>query len=208
MVFGITWLEWFGYAASVVIALSLTMSSIIKLRWFSLVGASMFSVYGFMIGALPVGILNLFIVSINSVHLVRMYRETNDFRIMNLSGDGEYQDYFLECHREEIEESFPHFESPGKDGQESYYLVKNSVPIGLLIGRKHGDNAFLVELDFVAPQFRDFKMGFFIYQDRSHDFFSRHGYEKLVARVTGGDHDKYLRRMGFTQDGEYFVKAV
>jgi len=208
MVFGITLQEWFGYAASVVVAVSLMMSSIVKLRWFNLAGSMMFSVYGFLIGALPVGFLNLFIVSINVVYLVRMYREKDDFRIMDLSGDGEYQEYFLECHRKEIEEFFPHFETPGKDGQESFYLVKNSVPIGLLIGRKQGENAFLIELDFVVPQFRDFKMGFFIYQSRSHDFFSRHGYEKLVAPVTGGDHDAYLRRMGFAQEGDFFVIAV
>ena len=51
---GVPWVEWFGYAASVVVAISLTMSSIIKLRWFNLTGAAMFSVYGFVIGAWPV----------------------------------------------------------------------------------------------------------------------------------------------------------
>ena len=74
--FGVSWVEWFGYAASVVVAISLTMSSIVKLRWLNLAGAAMFSTYGFIIGALPVGFLNLFIVVINVVHLVRM----NDVR--------------------------------------------------------------------------------------------------------------------------------
>ena len=72
MFHGISWIEWFGYAASIVVAISLTMSSIVKLRWFNLTGAMMFSSYGFIIGALPVGFLNLFIVVINVVHLARM----------------------------------------------------------------------------------------------------------------------------------------
>ncbi|MBP8213899.1 MAG: YgjV family protein [Propionivibrio sp.] len=76
MFYGISWIEWFGYAASILVAISLTMSSIVKLRWLNLAGAAMFSTYGFIIGALPVGFLNLFIVVINVVHLVRM----NDVR--------------------------------------------------------------------------------------------------------------------------------
>ena len=67
MFLGIAWIEWFGYAASVVVAISLMMSSIVKLRWLNLTGATMFSSYGFIIGALPVGFLNLFIVVITVV---------------------------------------------------------------------------------------------------------------------------------------------
>lgn len=208
MFLGIAWVEWFGYAASLVVAVSLMMSSIVKLRWFNLAGAAMFTSYGFMIGALPVGFLNLFIVSINVVYLVRMYREQDDFRIMNLSGDGEYLDYFLDCHRKEIGKFFPHFNASQNEGRDSFYLVKNSVPIGLLIGRRQDDNSFLIELDFVVAQFRDFKMGSFIYQRKSNDFFSRHGFKRLIAPATRGDHDAYLRRMGFAQEGEYFVKAL
>ena len=62
MLLNISILEWLGYLSSVIVAISLTMSSIIKLRWFNLVGAAAFSFYGFMIGSLPVGFLNLFIV--------------------------------------------------------------------------------------------------------------------------------------------------
>ncbi|MCK4513815.1 MAG: hypothetical protein KAU31_01090 [Spirochaetaceae bacterium] len=34
----INWLDWFGYAASVVILVSLTMTSIVRLRWTNLAG--------------------------------------------------------------------------------------------------------------------------------------------------------------------------
>ncbi len=58
-------LEWIGYAASVIIALSMTMNSIVKFRWINLAGAITFSAYGFLIGALPVGFLNGFIVCVD-----------------------------------------------------------------------------------------------------------------------------------------------
>ena len=134
--FGVSWVEWFGYAASVVVAISLTMSSIVKLRWLNLTGALMFSTYGFIIGALPVGFLNLFIVVINIVYLVRMYREKDDFRIMRWSGDTEYLRHFLDFHRMDIERFFPRLDLSNLDGRHVFFLVKNAAPIGLLLGRQ------------------------------------------------------------------------
>ena len=63
MFLDITYLEWLGYLSSVIVAISLTMSSIIKLRIYNLIGGTAFSIYGFLIGSLPVGFLNLFIVT-------------------------------------------------------------------------------------------------------------------------------------------------
>ncbi|HSV76380.1 MAG TPA: hypothetical protein VLH37_05040 [Bacteroidales bacterium] len=64
-------LEWIGYIASVVVAVSLMMVSIVKLRWLNLVGSAVFSFYGFAIGAYPVGVLNLFIALVNIYYLTR-----------------------------------------------------------------------------------------------------------------------------------------
>ena len=54
-----------GYVASLIIAISMTMNSIVKFRWINLIGAITFSTYGFVLGAYPVGILNAFIVSVD-----------------------------------------------------------------------------------------------------------------------------------------------
>lgn len=206
MFMGIAWVEWFGYAASLVVAVSLMMSSLIKLRWFNLVGSTMFSTYGFVIGSLPVGFLNLFIVVINIINLLRMYREKDDFRIMSLSGDSEYLSYFLKCHHKEIEKYFPLFDFEQLGERNAFYLVKNSTPIGVLIGHKQNEDVFVIELDYVGAQFRDFKMGSFLYKNT--DFFLRHAFKTLKAPVTGGRHDDYLRKMGFRRDGDFFVKAL
>jgi hypothetical protein len=206
MFLGIAWIEWFGYAASVVVAISLMMSSIVKLRWLNLTGAAMFSSYGFIIGALPVGFLNLFIVVINVVYLVRMYRAKDDFRIMRWSGGDEFLTHFLEFHRAEIERFFPRHDYRNLDGRSVFFLVRNSAPIGLLFGRSEEGGSFLIELDYVGPQYRDLKMGSFLYE--KNDFFRRQGYTALKAQATGSGHDAYLMRMGFARQGEYFVKAL
>ena len=206
MFLGVAWIEWFGYAASVVVAISLMMSSIVKLRWLNLTGAAMFSSYGFIIGALPVGFLNLFIVVINVVYLVRMYRAKDDFRIMRWSGGDEFLSHFLEFHRAEIERFFPRLDYRNLDGRSVFFLVRNSAPIGLLFGRSQEGGSFLIELDYVGPQYRDLKMGSFLYE--KNDFFRRQGYSALKAQATGSGHDAYLMRMGFARQGEYFVKAL
>jgi uncharacterized membrane protein len=66
--------EWVGYLASVVVAISLMMSNIKKLRWWNLVGAALFVAYGLAIDALPVALVNFFIVLIDIYYIVRLYK--------------------------------------------------------------------------------------------------------------------------------------
>ena len=67
--------EMLGYSASVLVAVSLMMQSVVKLRMINLVGAILFTVYGLLIGAFPVAFLNGFIVVANIYYLHQMYRE-------------------------------------------------------------------------------------------------------------------------------------
>jgi uncharacterized membrane protein len=66
--------EWVGYLASVVVAISLMMANIKKLRWWNLVGAGLFVAYGLAIDALPVALVNFFIVLIDIYYLVKLYK--------------------------------------------------------------------------------------------------------------------------------------
>jgi len=66
------WIEILGYVASTLVAISLTMSSLAKLRALNLVGASAFAVYGWLVGAYPVMAVNGFITVVNVIYLLRM----------------------------------------------------------------------------------------------------------------------------------------
>ena len=66
--------EWVGYLASALVALSLMMSDIKKLRWWNLCGAALFVAYGVAIDAIPVALVNFFIVIIDCYYLVKLYR--------------------------------------------------------------------------------------------------------------------------------------
>ncbi len=61
----INWIEVLGYTASVFIAISIMMNSIIKLRIVNLFGAFLLGTYGLFINSIPVVLLNYFIVLTN-----------------------------------------------------------------------------------------------------------------------------------------------
>lgn len=202
---GIPLVEWFGYLASVVVAVSLTMASIVKLRWYNLAGSTMFSTYGFIIGALPVGFLNLFIVVINVYYLVKMHREKDDFTILALTGSDELRDHYLAVHKADITAFFPRFDFSSFQGKESFWLLKNSVPVGMLVGNRQQET-LVIELDYVGAEYRDFKMGGFVYSSSA--FFRSRGISKLACPATEGSHDDYLVRMQFERVGDRFEKAL
>ncbi|WP_117153593.1 GNAT family N-acetyltransferase [Paraliobacillus quinghaiensis] len=208
------WLEWLGYLASLIVLISLLMSSIIKLRWINLLGSSLFSLYGFLIGALPVGLMNLGIAIINVYYLVKIYSaraKKEYFKILSIERDSEYFSHFLNFYREGIKK----FVDPAKLKENTYevsfYILRNMVPAGVFLGSKYDENTLKVELDFVIPEYRDFKIGSFIYEE-SKDYFLDRGYNRLISYSTNDEHIEYLRKMGFEQKedngNKYFEKLM
>ena len=68
-------IEWLGYLGSVFVAISLMMTSIIKLRIINMMGAICFAVYGFTIHAMPVAVINSVLIVINLYYLARIFLE-------------------------------------------------------------------------------------------------------------------------------------
>ncbi|GEM75784.1 YgjV family protein [Vibrio sagamiensis] len=67
--------EILGYAASIMVAISLTMKDIIKLRILNFIGCALFTAYGLMIDSWPVVLTNGFIACVNVYFLAKMRRE-------------------------------------------------------------------------------------------------------------------------------------
>ena len=211
MLFHIPVIEWIGFVGSVIVAVSLTMNSIRKLRWYNLFGAAVFSAYGFAIGALPVGLLNLFIVLVNVYYLQRLYSAKAAFKSILIEINDPYLDYFLDFHQEEIKEFFPHFDKENiKDTDESkttfvLLLLKNAVVTGAFIGVKNNHRLY-VHLDFVTLEYRDLQPGDFIY-NKNNQMMKDAGIEQIICMTENKGHMKYLRNMGFeSQQGN--VKNV
>ena len=78
-----TLIDLYGYLGSFMVAISLMMSNIRRLRWINMIGAGMFSSYGIIIQAWPVAFLNGVIVLINVYHLIRIYRPGRRLNLEN-----------------------------------------------------------------------------------------------------------------------------
>lgn len=200
MLFGISYVEWFGYMASVVVAVSLIMNSIVKLRWYNLAGAGMFSVYGFMIGALPVGILNGFIALADIYYLVQIYKEKEYFEIMELNGDSQYLKYFLNYQKEDVNNFFPEFKYTESEKEVGFYLLRNLTPAGVIFGEINNEE-FKIKLDYVLPQYRDFKIGKYVFKNHL-ETFKKRGITKIIAKSSNDEHTRYLKKMGFELKSE------
>jgi GNAT superfamily N-acetyltransferase len=199
-------LQLLGYAASILIATSLLMRSIVRLRAINLVGAATFSLYGFLIGAYPVAILNLMTTTINIVQLIRLQRRKEIFRTLEIRPDSPYIAYLLEFQADDIRHFFPRFRYDG-DGPSAEKLavlvLRDLVPAGVLLGNIDGDRLD-VQLDYVVPQFRDLKVGRFLFRDEA-DFFRSRGIREIVSPADTLEHQTYLEKIGFLRasDGNY-----
>lgn len=205
-------LEWIGYVGSVVVAISLTMSSIKKLRWYNLLGAAIFSFYGFSIGALPVGFLNLFITIADVYYLYKMYSFKESFKAISIDKKDAYLHYFISYYNQEIKSFFPDFkyESLLNNSEKSiiFLLLRNSVVAGVFWGTFE-DNKLQVQLDFVTPEYRDLKPGDFIYSTNL-ELFKSQKINQISCQTNIKTHQKYLVKMGFKKhpDKSLYTKII
>lgn len=195
----ISLVELLGYLASVITAISLLMSSIIKLRWFNLFGSLTFCVYGFVIHAFPVGLFNGFIVLVNIYYLIKIYNKKEFFTLQMVTTNDSYLNSFLQFYNEEVNKYFPQF-SIKEIGNEnvSVLVLRNMAVAGVIIGEKLPNSTLKISVDFAIPEYRDFKLGKFMYQNNP-DFFAANGIKRLLAETRNKEHYNYLVKMGFTK---------
>ncbi len=189
--------ELIGYVASALVAVSLTMSSILRLRLVNLVGSAAFTLYGALIHAYPVAAVNGFIVVINLFYLHRMLRAREYFHLLSVEPHSHYLRRFLEFYAREIRRFIPGARYEPAAGDLTIFVLRDMVPAGLFIGRMEGRGRLCVTLDFVIPQYRDFKIGRYLFADER-EFFRSRGIREIVSEPGTPEHAAYLRRMGFS----------
>ena len=202
------YLTLFGYFASAIIALSMTMNSIVKFRWINLAGALSFSTYGFLIDAIPVMALNGFIATVDIFYLYRIYSKKELFSTLEVRGDNKYLLKFLDFHNKEIQKFFPGFSYNPEKNTISFFVLRNMNVAGIFLAHREDSHTLKVGLDYVVPQYRDYKNGHFIYH-RLRDRFLKDGFEKVVVKSNNKRHSKYLKKLGFREaDENLFVKEL
>lgn len=214
------WIEWFGTLASVVVAISLTMRNIKRLRVLNLLGSLAFAAYGWLIQAWPVFGLNAFIVVANTYYLYRMGKEERDpITFEAIRVDASRDDYarrFLSFHGADIRRFFPGFD-PDPDsgslrGAEAFFILRQTLPVSLVAFRRLAGGELEVVLDYAVPAYRDLKNARFFF-DAAAAGLAGEGSPVFSASAQVPAHAAYLRKLGFKEYGRsgdvvHFRKAA
>lgn len=183
-----------GYLASALVVLSLTMTSVVRLRTISLAGSIAFVVYGAMLGAVPILISNAVIAAINVWFLRSELGMKRDLGASQIPSDSPFLTDFVHFHLDDIHRFQPDFRMPDEPCF-ALVLTRDGLPAGAFVGERRGDELEVV-LDYVMRAYRDSRLGDWLF-GRGAALFRQAGIGRLVTRPGNDAHREYLERMGF-----------
>ena len=190
-----------GYVGSGLVVLSLLQKSILRLRAIGTVASLTFLFYSVAIGAYPIAVVNVVAASIHLYYLRRLVRKKSEvFKLLTLRPDSRYLQYFLDFYKDDIATRYqPDFVHQPDEETLAVFMLRDLVPAGLLVARGHGDSSFEILLDYVIPQYRDFKLANWLYSKES-GIFNEAQCKCAWTRVTSPEQEKYFTKVGFKPD--------
>jgi len=196
------WYQTVGYAGSVLIALSLMMKNIFKLRKVNLIGATTFAVYGFLVNAYPVLFLNSFIALVDIYYLAQMYKIKDAFSLIPvLNPNHSYLNKFLDYYSNDIQKFSPEFDRSKTTDGNCYFILRNLFPVGIFIYKVNKEAEAEILLDYAIPDYRDLKNAEYLYYAAS-EFLKEKGIKSLITKSSVDKHIKYLKKVGFVENTE------
>jgi hypothetical protein len=192
------WIDLLGYAASFIILVSLTMKSIVKLRWINAAGSLLFVVFAVLTRSAPTVVMNIGIIAIDLWYVSSLARKKGDYRLVRAERGSALLSFFYESNRAEIDALF------GADAFEgathfSYFMCNGEIA-GLFGWKDLSATECRIMIDFVTPRFRDTKIGKHFFADHLSAFREK-GYGLLVCENVAAGHRKYLGAIGFADEG-------
>ena len=189
--------EIIGWTGSALVIVSLIQRSIFKLRLIGVGSAASFLAYGLLIGAYPIAIVNVVVIAVH-LYFLRMLtrRQEEVFSVLKVYPESRYLAYFLEFYEDEISRFQPEFSYDPAPNHFTSFLLRDHVPAGLVIARPCHDDSLEIELDFVIPEYRDFRLGEFLYSGNS-GLFADLDCTQAWSLPGNSDHVRYLERIGF-----------
>lgn len=203
------WVEIVGYVASLLVAVSLMMSNILRLRIINSIGSAFFSIYGYILGAYPVFAVNFFIFCVNLFYLWRMHHQSDAFQVLSAEESGpEYLKKFFQFYKDDILKYAPEFQEGFFEECETTFILRNLVPVNLVVYKKQKENEVELFLDYAIPAYRDFKNARFLFKYYK-DYYKDQGIEWIVTKSTVKKHISYLKRNGFKEsENGVFARAL
>ena len=118
--------------------------------------------------------------------------------MINILANSQYLGEFLSYHEKEILKFFPSFKSSDVVNETCFFVLRNSNVAGVFLAQSLYPQTLLITLDYVIPEFRDFKVGQFVFTENK-KMFKEMGYTNLASDIHTSYHNKYLSKMGFVE---------
>jgi len=191
------YIDLLGYVASFIILVSLTMKSIVKLRWINAAGSVLFVVFALVTRSLPTVAMNIGIIVIDLWYISRLSRNKSDYQLVKAERGSAYLEFFFRKHEAEISEIFG--ESAFAEAKGFSYFVCDNEIAGLFAWKENSTTECQILIDYVTLRYRDTKIGSYFF-DRQLPLFREKGYTRFTYNNVGRRHWKYLEKIGFRHE--------
>lgn len=199
-----------GYAASVLLAISLLVTNELKFRWLNTMGCVCFIVYGVLINAFPIILTNIILFLINLFYLIKIYNAKEDFELIEFKGTEKLVYKFLSFYKTDIDKYFPKYVHDENEANLKFVVLRNLVIANIFIADLDNDGNAFVQLNYTAEKYRDYKVGEFIFK-REQSFLISKGVRKIIyEEVHNKQHAKFLKVMGFKKEDQRssYIKII
>lgn len=191
------YIEALGYLASFIILVSLTMKSIVKLRWINAFGSLLFVIFAVLTNSVPTIFMNCGIVIIDLWYVFKIMRIRTDYRMVPAERNSAFLFFFYEKYQNEIQSIFGENAFSTATGF-AWFIVNNEIA-GLFAWKESSATECRILIDFVTERYRDTKVGQYFFEDKLEDFLEK-GFTSFTYLNVNKPHWKYLRKIGFTED--------
>jgi hypothetical protein len=154
-----------GYIASILLAISLMVNNDLKFRWLNTLGCVAFILYGLFINAFPVILTNTLLLLINLFYLIKIYRATERFDLIEFKGDESLVLKFLSFYKKDIAHYFPAFTQNDSEQWIRFVVLRDLVIANMFIAQLTKEGVAVVQLNYTVSKYRDYKVGRYIFDE-------------------------------------------
>ncbi len=200
-------LEVFGWIGSLILVVSLLQTRILRLRLINLVGCIILMIYNAALAVWPMVGLNVALGLINVFYLIRLTRSSEDdatYRVVQVDPDDKFLDHVVTRYRDDLARFHPSFDGTVRAEQLAFIVQSGDETAGLMLISDAGEGVAQIDVDYVAPKFRDFSPGKFVF-NHSRVFRDR-GYTQILTPPDMVN--PYYSRIGFQEVGDRYVKYL
>ena len=190
-----------GYTASIFLAISLIVNGAFKFRILNMIGQVIFICYGILINAVPIIIANAVLLCINIYQLIRLIKSNEQFQYVAIQQNDKIVEKFLNFYANDIKDFFPNFIYQFTLQQHiSFVVLRDAAIANIFIATIDSIGNATVQINYTVPQYRDYKVGRFIFEKEKTFLHSSNIKQVVYTEVSNKKHLHFLQVMGFNVD--------